>query len=56
MNSEKFAYFMERTEEDLKEIRSDVRKLLELRWKQAGAMLVISALVSGMIAIIFGRG
>lgn len=52
----KYDYFMERTEEDLKEIKADLRKLLLQHWYQRGIAVVVSALVSGVIVIFFGRG
>lgn len=41
--------------EDLKEIKSDVKLLLQWRWKLYGTTAVISVIGSGLMLVIFGR-
>lgn len=53
--SDKFEYFMKRTEEDLKEIKDDIKKLVSFRMMLLGGSIVVSTIISTVILIIFGR-
>lgn len=48
-------YFMERTDQDLKEIKSDLKRLFGFRMMLMGGAAVISALISFIVIMIFGR-
>jgi hypothetical protein len=48
-------YFMEQTNKSLEQIQKDVKSLLGFRMALLGGAAVISALVSYVVVIFFGR-
>lgn len=47
-----FREFKERTLEDLKDIKGDIKSLLIFKWKMVGGMAVLSVIVSGVTTIV----
>ena len=46
---------MSHARSDISEIKSDVKLLLQWRWKLYGMNAAISIIVSGLMLVIFGR-
>ena len=52
MSKDKYDYFIERTNNELQEIKSDVKKILEFRSQIIGGSVGLSFITSLVIAII----
>ena len=52
MDTEKFAYFMERTEKDLDHIKEKVDSLWNFRSMVFGGAVVVSLICSGLVSLV----
>lgn len=53
MDTQKFDYFMERTEQDLNHIRERVDKLWDFKTMVIGAAILCSVVCSGLVNVAF---